>query len=245
MLPRLSSRIALAGLLAVVALGFAAAPAAAAGPYAATIEGADISFPQCGRAVDAGSFGVVGVNRGRPFTMNPCLQSQYGWAAGGQISPGVYVNLEAGQSASGYQTCRPDDAGCQAYNFGYNAAEFAFTQAYYATDGAIMSANSWWLDVETANSWSDRQDLNAAVVHGAVDYLQVNAGRTVGIYSTPRQYWQITGDLYAPAGVGNWVAGASGLDDTDLCADAFWPGAQVWFIQYENLDLDLDQDAAC
>lgn len=240
------ARTSLAALAALALLALGASPALASGVYAPGAEGSDFSWPQCGHDVSvAGNmFGVVGVNGGRPFTMNPCFGEQYRQASSGGASPAVYINLESGSAAGGYETCGGDEY-CAAYNFGYNAAEYAFTQAYYATKGAVLGANTWWLDVETANDWSDRQDLNAAVVRGAGDYLTRYAGRSLGVYSTRGQYWAITGGLYAPAGVGNWVAGASDLGDTDLCGAALWPGGQVWFIQYENDDINLDQDYAC
>src|ERR1700694_6207071 len=47
-------------------------------PYTPGSTGYDISFPQCGGAYPAGSFGVVGVNGGYPFVhYNPCLADEY------------------------------------------------------------------------------------------------------------------------------------------------------------------------
>ncbi len=243
----LGSRLSLAVGAVIVAISMGATPASAMGPYAAGAEGADISWPQCGRDVQitGDTFGLVGINGGTPYTMNPCFGGQYHWATSGGAAPGVYLNLQGGESPTGYQSCTDGDNLCKSYNYGYNAAEYAFSHAYIETGGASLAANSWWLDVETGNDWSDQQDANAAVVRGAVDYLRRNAGRNVGIYSTSGQYWAITGGLYAPAGVGNWVAGADGLDSAYMCSSSFWPGAQVWFYQFENLDMNLDQDAAC
>ena len=56
-------------------------------PYARGAVGFDISFPDCERAVlPSGSFGIVGLNGGRPFTTNPCLGREYGWAASGRLA---------------------------------------------------------------------------------------------------------------------------------------------------------------
>jgi len=237
---------------AVVALALAAgvlgaAPALASGDYPSGALGADVSFPQCGRAVaiDSVGFGVVGVNGGRPYTMNRCLGAQYQWARGGGVAPSVYVNLEFGEAADGYQACRPGDHLCGAYNFGYNAAEYAFGNAYYATGGSSGGAAVWWLDVETMNEWSDHPEFNAQVVRGAVDYLQRSAGRKVGVYSTRGQWTQIVGGRYTPPGVGNWVAGASDLDDFSKCFRPFWAGAPVWLYQYLDDDRDLDINHSC
>jgi len=245
-LSRVGSRFSLAAGAAIVLLSLGATPASALGDYAATAQGYDISWPQCGRPVEItqDSFGLVGVNGGTPYTMNPCFAGQYHWATAGGATPGIYMNLQGGEAATGYQSCPDSDIGCRAYNYGYNAAEYAFGHAYQETGGASLGANTWWLDVEAANDWRD-QGANAAVVRGAVDYLRHIAGQKVGIYSTSRQYSTIKGGLYAPAGVGNWVAGADGVGANDMCGRAFWPGAQVWFFQYTNLDIDLDQDVAC
>ena len=59
--------------------------------------GWDVSWPQCTSSgnVEAlpGSpqIGVVGVNDGRPFTTNPCLQSELEWAGAGAE---VYINTD-------------------------------------------------------------------------------------------------------------------------------------------------------
>src|SRR5918995_6068558 len=53
--------------------------------------GYDISYPQCGGAYPANpAFGIVGLNRGRVFSVNPCLESQITW--GGGTSTELYAN---------------------------------------------------------------------------------------------------------------------------------------------------------
>lgn len=222
-------------------------PAAASGDFMGGAGGQDISWPQCGRDVPLPSdtFTVVGVNNGEPFTMNPCFADQYRAMLGSHAAaPSLYINLQFGTSPNGYSGCADGDTACQAYDYGYLAAQYAYTQANYKTGGASLRASTWWLDVETANDWNDDSNLNAQVVRGAIAYLQTTRHR-IGVYSTPGQWWDIVGGYTPGAGVGNWVAGAEALDDYTMCFQPLWAGAPVWLFQYLNLDRDLDEDHSC
>jgi hypothetical protein len=157
--------------------------------------GQDISWPQCGTGVPIPSdtFTVVGINGGEPFTMNPCFADQYRAMLNGHAAaPSLYINLQYGATKSGYSNCSDADARCQSYDYGYLAAQYAYTQANYRTGGASLRAATWWLDVETANDWNDDQGLNAQVVRGALAYLKTTNHR-IGVYSTPRQWSEIVG----------------------------------------------------
>ena len=94
------------------------------------------------------------------------------------------------------------------------------------------------------SNWSDNTGLNARVVAGAIDYLKTT-GHRIGVYSTRRQWNEITGGWNPGSGIGNWVAGADSLDDFSRCGANLWDGAPVWVVQYLNWDLDLDQDRSC
>lgn len=235
-------------LTALIGLALSAVPAAAGGDYITTTGGSDISWPQCGKPlppIDPRSFGIVGVNGGQTFTMNPCFQQEWAWMQGGGAAPAsVYINLDFGVISDGYHGCASDDPICGSYDYGYMAAEWAYTRANYLTNGAALKASTWWLDVETMSDWNDNPLLNAHVVAGAIDYLKTT-GHHVGVYSTRRQWGQITGGWNPGPGIGNWVAGADGIDDFSLCAASIWDGAPVWVIQYLNFDLDIDWDRAC
>ena len=83
----------LAGLQLLSPLGAVSALAAPA----TTGTGYDVSYPQCSTSLPTRpGFGVVGVNDGRAYTANPCLATQYRWAAGATsaVQPHVsfYVN---------------------------------------------------------------------------------------------------------------------------------------------------------
>ena len=238
-------RLACAALAAVSLAAFLPVSAAAANPLPSGAVGSDISWPQCGGAypIDPYWFGIIGVTGGHPFSGNDCFGSEYAWAqATGRAQ--VYINLDYGLRAKGPLACLAEDTGCQAYNYGYQGAAWAYDYASQQTGGATLKQSLWWLDVETENYWSDDSVQNAYVIQGALDFLQRKLNKTVGVYSTGYQWGIIAGD-FAPPGVPNWVPGASGLDNPGLCQAPIWPGAEVWAIQYLNLDIDLDQNLAC
>ncbi len=230
-----------AALAAVLALLLSSPKASlAAGeenPYPPGGIGYDLSWPQCDDTLDALSFdfAIIGVTGGRAFTQNPCLGALFRWASSAPTAPSLYMNLNypAGSTATNglrgpMGECRRSDKACQAYNYGYNAAQYAL--AYAASQGA--SARVWWLDIETTNTWSKRTELNALVIQGAIDYLQ-EQGRTVGIYSTRRQWGIIAGD-FSP-GLPIWVAGAGDLQGAQArCADpTYWfAGGTPWLVQF-------------
>lgn len=236
-------------LLTLVTAGalMTAVPAAASGDYIAGAGGQDISWPQCGRDVPlpAETFTVVGVNNGQPFTMNPCFAGQFRAMGGSHAGPpSVYINLDYGETPRGFSGCAPDDHACLAYDYGYMAAVYAYTQANYLTAGSSLRTGTWWLDVETANIWGSDRNLNAQVVRGAIEYLRTT-GHRIGVYSTPRQWYSIAGAYNPGPSIGNWVAGAGSLDDYAMCYRSLWPGAPVWLYQYLNLDRDLDENHSC
>jgi hypothetical protein len=237
----LAATILAAGLLAVLPTA-----AAAAGPIPTSAVGSDVSWPQCGGSYPGHGygFGVAGVTGGRPFTGNPCLSDSFTWARSTAIAPQVYINLAYGLRQDGPLSCSAGDTGCQAYNYGYDSAQWARQYAHDQTGGASDSTRIWWLDVEFGNYWSDDTDQNSYVIQGALDYFQRTAGVTAGIYSTSYMWGQLAGS-FAPPNTPNWIAGASGLDDYSKCYAPLWQGATVWAVQYLNLDIDLDQNLGC
>jgi len=238
-------RLACAAFAALSLAAFLPASAAAASPLPSGAVGSDISWPQCGGdyPTDPYWFGIIGVTGGHPFSANNCFGSEYAWAqATGR--PQVYINLDYGLRASGPLDCLAEDTGCQAYNYGYQSAAWAYDYASQQSGGATQKQNVWWLDVETGNYWSDDSVQNAYVIQGALDLLQRKANTTAGVYSTSYMWGVLAGD-FSPPGTPNWVAGAAGLDNAGMCQAAIWPGAEVWAVQYLNLYIDLDQNLAC
>jgi hypothetical protein len=214
----------------LTALGVVAAPTTPARPIPHGAVGWDISWPQCGRSYpSAGAFGIVGVTDGRPFTGNACLKSEYATAAATPGGAGFYLNTAnpgpAATSVAWYSLKAPDascapghDAAC-AYNYGFQGAANAV--AYAQAQTGHSSGTTWWLDVETGNSWSPTDiGANMASIRGSVDYLQSRPGVLVGVYSTHYQWGQITGG--AALGLANWVAGAANVADASARCSPAW-----------------------
>jgi hypothetical protein len=226
--------------------------------------GYDISYPQCGGQFPADpAFGIVGVNRGIVFSANPCLgagdgPSELAWAG---LKAGFYANTgNPGPNLSshwpiGQTTPRPcvasapDTAEC-AYDYGWNAAAAAYATAVQALvslgwadpgDTRTPEAASWWLDVETANSWRADASLNVAALQGAVDYLDSVDVASIGFYSTPTMWSQVTGNTHAFAAYRSWVAGARTLQAArKRCPGPGFTGGGVELSQYPKNGFDAN-----
>ena len=111
---------------------------------------------------------------------------------------------------------------------------------------SLPSRYTWWLDVETMNTWQsgsgDALDRNRAALEGMTAYL-VSRGGEVGIYSTNRQWARIVGSVPESsilAGRDSWLAGSTTLDGaTDACEEEpLVPGGEVTLTQYVRNDVD-------
>jgi hypothetical protein len=224
-------------VLAAAFLATAAAPAAEAKggghsqpPNSSSPSGNDIGWPQCGGAYPHGqAFGIVGVNDGVANTWNPCLADELAWAdasSGGTKIPlaSLYVNTAdpgqvidqisdwptSGTAGDGYGTCDGSNSPACSWVYGWQRATADLAQL--ATTGATPSSYTWWLDVETGNTWesgsADALANNVADLEGMVAAFRGVA--TVGIYSTSYQWGVIIGgtpensSLY---GLPNWIPG--------------------------------------
>ena len=231
--------------------------------YRAVAPGFDVSYPQCGGALPVGAtFAVVGVDGGRPYDANPCLAEQIGWAlqAG---RPAYYVNTaNPGPKMSSYwplgqrspRTCSrkaPDSRGC-AYDYGWNAAENSFARAVAAATAAgapPVTDSTWWLDVETSNTWESLEygetaryfANDTAVLEGMRAHLRSRGVRVVGVYSTLHQWGRITGGATlgeAPV----WYAGlGTATTAAKRCSRAYsFTGGPVRLTQFARDGFDAD-----
>ncbi len=228
--------------------------------------GHDVSYPQCGRELPArGDIAVVGVNAGTGTTTNPCLAEQLAWgdapaADGSARLADVYVNTanpghlggwwpRSDLTRTGLPVTNPEgrcigaeDAACS-YVYGWSiAADDALRRGVPHPED-----RTWWLDVETMNSWSWNRDANLAVLEGMADAFRQVGGR-VGVYSTTRQWASIVGRATpgsALAGVPSWNAGAvTRAGAEDLCRAApFTPGGRTVMAQW--VQDDQDHDVSC
>jgi hypothetical protein len=247
---------AAAALLTLVALP--AEAATAPGP------GNDVSWPQCGKALPKGqTFGIVGVNNGLANTTNPCLSTQVTWgrtSKGGTGQPlvALYVNTgNPGAAGSWWPTSNTYGGTTVTNPYGectqrsYGAAcsyMYGFAKAY--DDANIRGVNNpasytWWLDVETGNSWSTDTLANRADLEGMAAYFASIGART-GLYSTQSQWAQIVGAVPSSSNLytlPSWLAGAQSLALADRkCADAaLTAGGKVTLTQYVSGGLDYDR----
>jgi len=238
------ARVLVAVALAFASLGVGAAPALASGPlYARGAVGYDSSAYQCGLPA-RGAFAVVAVTNGRPFTRNPCVAAELASAPG---PPAVYMNtgyspLYASRITAGCAAGAASVSGSavqrQAYAIGCSEVDSARSYLYAATGKRVRT---WWLDVETANSWSDTSLLlNRAALRGAVDFLKAR-GAILGLYSTSRQWAEVTGGWAAPGFDANWVAGAESPAQAAAMCGGSITGAPVWLVQFVRQGLDADR----
>jgi hypothetical protein len=221
--------------------------------------GFDISWPQCGGAYPSNpAFGIVGVNHGIVFSENECLASQITWAGGaaGELyvntanpGPALSSRWPVGQTAPRVcDAANPDTADC-AYDYGWNAAaaSWSIVLGTYADLGIATSpaATTWWLDVETSNSWRDEPfaiAFNVAALQGQVDYLRSVGVSKLGFYSTTAQWGEITGGTTAFAQYPSWGAGAPSerVAKNHCVSTPGFTGGRLALVQYPWSGYDAD-----
>jgi hypothetical protein len=245
---------AAAGAVLVVISGVGAA--AASDPFTKGTAGYDYSYPQCGSAAPSAAFGIAGVDAGYPFNhFNTCLGAEYA-AAARTGNAGVYVNTGYDPSytdtahttsdcATKSASVSGDAAHQAAWAVGCSEAEKDVAQFNAATNLPAGAPTAWWLDVETANSWSTTDlTLNQYTLGGLVATLRAVAATAVGVYSTPAEWTAITGSAYHAAVDGEWDAtGQRSLKRAKAyCGKASFSGAPIWIVQYVTT---IDIDYAC
>lgn len=243
--------------LSVVAatVGYQSTAAFASGdPFTSGTTGYDFGYVQCGSAPPKASFGVIGVNAGYPFTYyNNCLGAEFA-AAATTGNAAVYMNTGYDPSYTaidGRHTTQACATASQA-TIGTPAQQTAWAvgcseaerDLAYASAQSVTSPSTWWLDVETANSWSSSDlSLNRYTIQGIVETLRQATVAPIGIYSTAYQWGVITGGFQAPVDA-NWIAtGQHSLKRAkQSCGSAGFTGATVWLVQYFGA---FDHDYAC
>jgi hypothetical protein len=193
-----------------------------------TFWGVDVSWPQCdGIPSLAAGFATVGVNGGRPFTDNPCLAEQVGYAKQ-RSGYAAYLNLDAPR-------------GEDPKSYGARAALDGLARARRAG----LRVQTMWLDVEVLNHWSTDAAANVGVINGAATALE-SRGLTVGIYSSVPMWQQITGGAKVTMPV--WLA-TSVIDYRDvqpLCKVGLGgqPAQMAQYVASANGQL-IDVDVLC
>ncbi len=233
--------------------------------YSPGATGFDISNFQCPAFPPPSPVSVIEVTGWSFSFQNPCLAQEFqwggpsttlyawlNWPSNGASSPTDYGSASYMTGPAG--NCAPTDFNCQAYNFGYKQAQYAYQ---YAQTQNVMSS-TWWLDVETGGQWAaltqgptfespaaqaqDYQDIL-----GAINFF-TSQGRTIGVYSTPLQWSEITGGATLPANTPIWVA-LPGANPSTACSQSNSFGqAQIWLVQTGTATLNghtYDTDLSC
>jgi hypothetical protein len=255
-------------LLAVCAsLAGASLSALPGGAVAGSTVGYDISYPQCNSSFPSTpAFGIVGVTGGKPFSANPCLgtgdgPSQLAWAGNNAqlyantADPGPALSSHWPNGQTSPQQCNTasnpgsDTAEC-AYDYGWNAATDSYQDAVnayislgWASPGSSRTpvANVWWLDVESANSWTSNTTFNTDELQGEVDYLKSVGAASVGFYGTPSDWQAITGGTSSFAAYKSWIPGATTLSQAQSnCTGGGITGGGVALTQYPSSGFDAD-----
>ena len=216
--------------------------------------GYDISNYQAGNYPPSPhTIGIVQV-AGESFGLNPDLASEAAWAGGGL---NLYIYLTYGTAGSSSDGNCNNTASVAACNYGFNAAQNAFTQAQ---GQGVNTSVAWWLDVEPSvpglTPWSSDLGANAALVQGAIDGLHSEGLNSVGIYASPGNWGGIVGN-YSP-GAPYWAADW-GIDPAVTCQNvqslySGLPSGPVQVVQYSSpsavtpyggMDTNYDDDYAC
>jgi hypothetical protein len=258
-------------VLALTVAGLVLAGPAPAQAAPSTV-GYDVSHPQCGKRLPSGqAFAVVGVNGGTAVTANPCLSTQLRWAAGSSGAVGEQPRVQAylntanpGQvrdqvstwpttGTNRYGRCDGSNSAACSYQYGRERATYSVRAIFGPAARAVgqptgVAGRTWWLDVETGNTWqtgsAEALARNRATLEGMADYLTAGGGR-VGLYSTGAQWRQIVGTVPATstlAPLPSWLAGGTSLSSAlTTCAKAPLTRGPVVLAQYVTDGLDRDR----
>jgi hypothetical protein len=208
-----------------------------ASPYQHRALGYDLSYPNCVHArPTTKAFAIVGVNGGKAFTFNSCLGRESGWYPGTPSAFYLNTGYELGFRRLIVAACRRSGSvrrGSIAEAYAIGCSEAA-SSVQHVTRVGLASPAVWWLDVETANSWSPNHTINTAVVRGIIDFLsRLTPSPTIGIYSRPRWWREITAGWRTETP--EWVPSS-----TTFCPPPFSVGP-VWLHQTGGAGIDLDK----
>lgn len=234
---------------ALMALFVATVPVAAqvqGSQYASGTTGVDISWPNCSANIPPVTFGIVGVTYGQGYSTSPCIAQE----AGHFSNLSLYVNTgwydhSTHINPTSPRKCAKRDSSCLAYNYGYNAGLYAVKAA---TVAGVATQTTWWLDVETGNTWNTNVIQNQNSLQGERDALVISGGATtVGVYSTTAQWQGITGAWH-----NNWPSWGATTWSTATEAQTYCTGHQFtgaggpsYLMQYRPPNAKVDYDVAC
>jgi hypothetical protein len=213
--------------------------ASAQGAYLTGSTGEDVSYPNCAARLTKTAFGIVGVNHGLLYSYNGCLAAE----AANFSNLSLYMNTGWYDQSphidpNSPRACAAGDVNCLAYNYGYNAA---LDSINYSHSQGVYSS-TWWLDVETANSWNSDINQNRSSLQGSYDAIKNTAAANVGVYSTSAQWQSITGgwqNFWPNWGATTWTTAKQAAK---YCTGHAFTGGPTYLIQFSG---KIDQDYAC
>lgn len=243
-------------LIPIAVIGLALGLAITPNAQASVNIGNDISWPQCPSTFPPTStqFLVIGLTNGLPFTKNPCVANQVGWAVDHGKPTHAYTMAGFPTSAqlTAYGSSGPWSSSTRAgrlSNVGYAEAKYAVATV---NGVAGWTPRMIWIDVEPrpAQPWPAGTTLlrteNRYVVEGLMRGLR-DAGHSYGLYSYASGWQEIVGSWWLP-GVPVWAA--SGTLDypneaLDKCTRPSFSGGRVYLSQWLNDAKTLDYNRTC
>ena len=268
-------RVLLVSMFALTGVIVNADLAAASSAIPATSLGYDISFPQCSSNLPTPvGFGIVGVNDGHPFSVNPCLARELQWATStltaspefyaNTANPGPVNNASWPTLQQTPQVCFGANSVACSYDYGWNAARGSFDNAVVAetqigtpSPSAAAAQARWWLDVESGNAWETIRTTNGptsaafanddAVMQGELAYFASAGVTSVGVYSTTSQWiglMGVTGSTFAATKA--WLTGYGTLTAAQAaCAPASASFTGGRVAMIQYPSIGLDGDYRC
>ncbi|HZL08343.1 MAG TPA: hypothetical protein VFC50_04070 [Candidatus Dormibacteraeota bacterium] len=233
-------------------------------PFASGNVGTDISWPQCNGSnntvegsVSNFSFGLVGIQDGLGYSVNPCLASEVADFTGNDF---LYVNTgwysgSAHVNPNSPNVCATGDEVCLAYNYGYNNALFAVQTA--ANEGISVTGMTVGEDLEESNTWSQGQpnsaQQNESSLQGTHDGLLASGVAKVLFYTNPSAETDIIANYQN--GWPEWFASGAttAAEAAQYCTNGAGSvnGGPVEIVQFEGstttgtTGIPVDEDYVC
>ena len=150
-----------------------------------------------------------------------------------------------------YGSCDSNNVTACAWQFGWNIIDQDVLDRFAVNTTGGMDSNpshyTWWLDVETGNTWETGpagQQHNIAVLEGMAKYLNIY-GAKAGIYSTSYQWGKIAGTTNTGTlldGVDSWLPGARSQKaaKSNCSLPSLTTGGKVTTTQFVSQNLDYD-----
>jgi hypothetical protein len=203
-------------------------------------------------------------NKSKTGSKQPKVQLYVNTANPGEVISQITTWPTSNVDKTGFTAPNPygdcsgaNDLACS-WQYGWNRSVEADLDRFVPAAANVVglnqsaSAYTWWLDVETMNTWqsgsSEALARNTAALEGFAKYYQ-SKGATVGLYSTAVQWSEITGGTVGSAsnlnGLANWrPSGASLANAKSNCSVA--PLTTDGFIALtQYVQKNIDKNHSC